>query len=254
MSRSARLLLLEALCPVALVGVLWMWSAHADAFFFPPLSSIFKAFNSVWLGPGLMNDAVPSLSRWAIAYAIATGLGVAVGVPLGLSPTARRVLGPVMEFIRATPPPAILPIAVILLGIGDTMKISIIVLVSIFPILISAADGVAEVHSTVRDVAKTYRIPFHAELFRILLPAASPRIFAGLRTSSTLALVMIVLSEMFGSTNGIGYRILVSLRSFSIPEMWSGVILIGLLGYGINLFFGWVERRSLSWHHSVRDE
>jgi len=65
---------------------------------------------------------------------------------------------------------------------------------------------------------------------------------------------MIVLSEMFGSTNGIGYRILGSLRSFSIPEMWSGIILIGLLGYCINLFFGWIERRALSWHHSVAIE
>ena len=254
MSRSMRLLLLEIVSPIAIVAALWAWSAYAGSFFFPPLSSIFKAFSTVWLGPGLLNDAVPSLLRWAAAYAIAVLLGIAIGVPLGLSPMARRLLGSVMEFIRAIPPPAILPIAVILLGIGDAMKISIIVLVSIFPILISTADGVAEVHATVRDVAKTYRIPFHAELLRILLPAASPRIFAGLRTSCTLALVMIVLSEMFGSTNGIGYRILGSLRSFSISEMWSGVILIGLLGYGINLFFGWIERRALSWHHSVRVE
>jgi len=254
MSRAKRLLLLEIVSPIAIVAILWVWSARAGSFFFPPLLSICKAFNTVWLGSGLLNDAVPSLSRWAAAYAIALILGIALGVPLGLSPIAKRLLGPVMEFFRAIPPPAILPIAVILFGIGDAMKISIIVLVSIFPILISTADGVAEVHPTVRDVAKTYRIPFHAELFRILLPAASPRIFAGLRTSCTLALVMIVLSEMFGSTNGIGYRILGSLRSFSIPEMWSGIILIGLLGYCINLFFGWIERRALSWHHSVAIE
>ena len=75
MSRAKRLLLLEIVSPIAIVAALWVWSARAGSFFFPPLSSIYKAFNTVWLGPGLLNDAVPSLSRWATAYAIAVILG-----------------------------------------------------------------------------------------------------------------------------------------------------------------------------------
>src|SRR5205807_10214028 len=97
MKRPMQLLLLEVVSPIAIVAALWAWSARAGSFFFPPLSSIFKAFNTVWLGPGLLNDAVPSLSRWAAAYTIAVLLGVAIGVPLGLSPVARRLLGPVIE-------------------------------------------------------------------------------------------------------------------------------------------------------------
>jgi ABC-type nitrate/sulfonate/bicarbonate transport system permease component len=247
-SRSARLLALEIICPIVLVVIIWFWTQAANSFFFPPLSAIMTAFAKLWMGPALINDAVPSLARWGVAYVIAVVLGIAIGIPMGLSRTARDLFGPIIEFVRTTPPPAILPIAVILLGIGDLMKVSMIVLVCVFPILLSTADGVAEVHQTYRDVAKAYRIPFVSELFLILLPAAGPRIFAGLRTSCTLALVLIVLSEMFGSTNGIGYRILASLRSFAIPEMWSGVILLGLLGYAVDLGFGWGERRLLRWH------
>lgn len=254
MKRRSGLLILELACPIALVAALWVWTAHADSFFFPPLESVFKAFGSLWLGSAFWQDAVPSLARWAAGFVLSVLIGVALGVPMGLNATARQLLEPLMEFFRSTPPPALLPIAVILLGIGDMMKVSMIVLVCVFPVLLSTADGIAEVHQTARDVARTYRIPFHAELFRILLPSAAQRILAGMRTSCSLALTMIVLSEMFGSTNGIGYRILSSLRGFSIPEMWSGVILIGLLGYLISIVFSWIEHHALRWLNSTHTD
>ena len=247
MTRRLALLLLEVACPIALVAIVWVWTAQADSIFFPPLESVFKAFDAVWLGSAFETDALPSLRRWGIAYVISVLIGVGIGVPMGLNPTARLVMGPVLAFLRTTPPPALLPIAMILMGIGDAMKISMIVLVCVFPVLLSTADGIAEVHPTARDVARTYQVPFFAELLRILLPSAASRIFAGMRTSCSLALTMIVLSEMFGSTNGIGYRILGALRSFAIADMWSGVLLIGLLGYAINIAFGWIEQRAIRW-------
>ncbi len=218
--------------------------------FFPPLDQIFKAFYTFWMGPALLNDALPSLMRWAAAYALCVLFGVAIGVPMGLSPAARHVVGPIVAFLRSTPPPALLPIAMIILGIGSAMQVSMIVLVCVFPVLLSTADGVAEIHPTIRDVATTYRIPFRAELVRILLPAAAPRILAGMKTSCSMALMMIVLSEMFGSTNGIGFQILGALRSFAIAEMWAGILLIGVLGYAINFAFGSMERSLLRriWH------
>jgi ABC-type nitrate/sulfonate/bicarbonate transport system permease component len=249
-SRNVRLTILEIMVPVILVAAIWMWTAAADSFFFPPLAAVLRAFQRLWFGAAFLNDALPSLGRWWLAYLIAVIGGIAIGVPMGLSERVRNLLWPVFDFIRATPPPAILPIAVITLGIDDLMKISIIVLVSIFPVIISTADGLAEVHPTMRDVARSYRLPFHALLFRVMLPAAAPRILAGLRTSCSLALVMIVLSEMFGSTNGLGFRILMSLRSFSIADMWAGVILIGLLGYGVNVVFEVVQRRLVWWHQA----
>ncbi|MGE4337341.1 MAG: ABC transporter permease [Pigmentiphaga sp.] len=239
---------LEWAVPIALVAAIWFWTASADSFFFPPLKQVLHTFWNFWLaGPGLLNDALPSLGRWLAAYILCVILGVGIGIPMGLNQSAREIADPVLSFIRSTPPPALLPIAMIILGIGNAMQISMIVLVSVFPILLSTADGMAEIHATVRSVARAYRIPFFAALRLIFLPAAGPRILAGMRTSCSMALMMIILSEMFGSTNGIGYQILASLRSFAIAEMWSGIILIGVLGYLINVAFGWMEGRLLRW-------
>ena len=85
-----------------------------------------------------------------------------------------------------------------------------------------------------------------------MLPAASPQIFAGMRTSLSLALILMVISEMVASTNGIGFFVLQSQRSFAIPEMWAGILLLGLLGYALNLIFMLVERRVLAWHRGAR--
>jgi ABC-type nitrate/sulfonate/bicarbonate transport system permease component len=85
-----------------------------------------------------------------------------------------------------------------------------------------------------------------------VLPAAAPQIFAGMRTSLSLALILMVISEMVASSNGIGYFVLQSQRSFAIPEMWSGIILLGILGYLFNAVFLLVERRVLAWHRGAR--
>jgi ABC-type nitrate/sulfonate/bicarbonate transport system permease component len=85
-----------------------------------------------------------------------------------------------------------------------------------------------------------------------MLPAAGPQIFAGMRTSLSLALILMVISEMVASTNGIGYFVLQSQRSFDIPEMWSGILLIGIIGYALNVVFLLIERRVLRWHRGSR--
>jgi ABC-type nitrate/sulfonate/bicarbonate transport system permease component len=89
-------------------------------------------------------------------------------------------------------------------------------------------------------------------LLRVTLPAAAPQIFAGMRTALSLALILMVISEMVASTNGIGYFVLQSQRSFAIPEMWSGILLLGILGYVLNGLFLLVERRVLRWHRGAR--
>jgi ABC-type nitrate/sulfonate/bicarbonate transport system permease component len=86
-----------------------------------------------------------------------------------------------------------------------------------------------------------------------VLPAAGPQIFAGMRTSLSLAVILMVISEMVASTNGIGFFVLQSQRSFAIPEMWSGILLLGILGYLLNLAFALVERRVLDWHRGARN-
>jgi ABC-type nitrate/sulfonate/bicarbonate transport system permease component len=117
---------------------------------------------------------------------------------------------------------------------------------------LNTIDGVAGVEPTLRETAEVYGIGWRDRVLRIILPAAAPQIFAGMRTSLSLALILMVISEMVASTNGIGYFVLQSQRSFAIAEMWSGILLLGILGYVLNALFVVVERRVLRWHRGAR--
>jgi len=245
-------IVLEVLVPLALLGLWAVWSAGSETFYYPPLTDILETFGETWLFERVGSDVVPSLLRLGAGYAMAVALALLVGVPLGLSRTARRAASPLVEFLRAIPPPALLPFAIVVLGVGNSGKVFLIAFVCVWPVLLNAIDGVTGIDPTLRETARVYGVGGRERLLRIVLPAASPQIFAGMRTSLSLALILMVISEMVASTNGIGFFVLQSQRSFAIPEMWSGILLLGLLGYVLNLIFVLVERRVLAWHRGAR--
>jgi ABC-type nitrate/sulfonate/bicarbonate transport system permease component len=243
---------LEVTVPLVLI-VLWgVWSSGSDTYYFPPLTDILSTFADTWLFERVGSDVVPSLERLGAGYGIACVTGVIVGMALGLSPTLRRAADPIVQFLRAIPPPALLPFGILVLGVGASMKIFIIAFVCVWPVLLNAVDGVAGVEPTLRETSRVYRIGRRDTLLRVMLPAAAPQISAGMRTSLSLAIILMVISEMVASTNGIGYFVLQSQRSFAIEEMWSGIILLGILGYVLNAAFVLVERRVLRWHRGAR--
>ncbi len=243
---------LEVAVPLLALGLWALLSAGSDTYYLPPLTEIFEAFADNWLFERIGSDAVPSLLRMGAGYSIACVLGIAFGLFLGIHPRARRAAAPIVEFLRAIPPPALLPFAILVIGVGASMKIFIIAFVCLWPVLLNTIDGVAGVDLTLRETARAYRIRTGDRLRRILLPAAAPQIFAGMRTSISLALILMVISEMVASTNGIGYFVLESQRQFDITEMWSGILLLGILGYLLNAIFTLVERRVLRWHRGAR--
>ena len=254
MSRARRFAApaLEVTVPIVLLTLWALWSASGDTFYFPPLTEILTTFEETWLFERVGSDVLPSLQRLGLGYAIAVVVAVAVGLPLGLSPLLRRATSPLVEFLRAVPPPALLPFAIVVLGVGNAGKVFLIAFVCIWPVLLNTIDGVTGIDPTLNDTARVYGVSGRQRLLRIVLPAASPQIFAGMRTSLSLALILMVISEMVASTNGIGFFVLQSQRSFAIPEMWSGILLLGLLGYLLNLIFLLVERRVLAWHRGAR--
>jgi ABC-type nitrate/sulfonate/bicarbonate transport system permease component len=243
---------LEVIVPIALL-VLWgVWSANTDTFYYPPLTEILETFNETWVFERFGSDVVPSLLRLAAGYAVAVVAAIAVGIPLGLNATARAAASPIVEFLRAIPPPALLPLAIVVVGVGNTMKVLIIAFVCLWPILLNTIDGIRGIDPTLNETTRVYGVRGLARLRLVTLPAAAPQIFAGMRTSLSLAVIMMVISEMVASTNGIGFFVLQSQRSFAIPEMWSGIVLLGIVGYALNLLFIAVERRVLAWHRGAR--
>lgn len=243
---------LEIAVPLLALALWALLSANSQTYYFPPLTDILTTFKDTWLFERVGSDVVPSLLRMGAGFGIALVLGVGLGLTLGSSPRARRAASPIVEFLRAIPPPALLPFAILVIGVGSSMKVFIIALVCVFPILLNTIDGVIGVDPTLRDTSKVYGIGPREHLRRVLLPAATPQIFAGIRTSVSLALIMMVISEMVASTNGIGYFVLQSQRTFAIPEMWSGIVLLGILGYVLNGGLALIERRALRWHRGAR--
>ena len=244
--------LAQFLLPVAVVVGYGLWSSQADSFYFPPLQEIGETFADTWLFERVPVDLLPSLGRLAAGYVLAVVVGVGVGLALGLWRIARLASEPVVEFLRALPAPALIPFALLLFGTGNNSKVFIIALGTVWPILLNTIDGVRGLESQQLDMARSYRIPPRSVLLHIILPAASPRIFAGMRTSLSIGIILMVISEMVASDNGVGYFILQSQRSFRIPEMWTGIVLIGLVGFVLNWLFLRVEARVLFWHRGAR--
>jgi ABC-type nitrate/sulfonate/bicarbonate transport system permease component len=243
---------LEVTVPILLLVAWGLASAGSETYYFPPLTDILSTFADTWLFERVGSDVVPSLVRMGLGFAIAVVVAISSGLLLGMSRRSRRAAAPIVEFLRAIPPPALLPFAILVIGVGDSMKVFIIAFVCVWPILLNTIDGVIGVDPTLRDTTRVYGIDGRDRLWRVMLPAAAPQIFAGMRISLSLALILMVISEMVASTNGIGYFVLQSQRTFAIPEMWSGILLLGILGYTLNGIFVLIERRVLRWHRGAR--
>jgi ABC-type nitrate/sulfonate/bicarbonate transport system permease component len=243
----------EIAVPVAIL-VLWqLWTVHAHNPKFPRLSTILHTFQDMWLFSQFGTHVVPSLERIGLGFGIAVVVGVALGVPLGLSPFARKAAMPHIEFWRAMPPPALLPISVLLLhSIGNRQKIAFIAFFCVFPVLLNTIDGVRAIEPTLIETARSYGVTRWERIRRLVLPGALPQISAGMRTSLSLAVITMVLSEYFSSTSGVGYVLLISKNTFQLAPMWAAIVLIGVLGYLLNVLFILVERRVLAWHRGWR--
>jgi len=243
----------EIAVPIAIL-VLWQaWTVHANSPYFPRLSTILVEFRNLWLFSEFGTHVVPSLERIGLGFLFAVVAGVGLGIPLGLSRWARLWAMPHIEYWRAIPPPALLPISIILLhSIGNRQKVSFIAFFCLFPILLNTIDGVRAIDPTLLETARSYNVPKRDRIRRLVLPAASPQIAAGMRTSLSLAVIIMVLTEYFSSTSGVGYVLLISKNTFEFSPMWAAILLIGLLGYFLNVIFLLVERRLLAWHRGWR--
>lgn len=250
--RSRLGLILEIAVPVALIATWWIASANSTSFFFPPLSDIVTAFRETWLFSHVASDVVPSMARLAAGFVIAILIAVPLGVLLSQSQLLWRAAEPIVEFLRALPGPALIPLGIVLVGIGSGMKIALIAFGCLFPILLTTMDGVAAIDPVLRDTVKSYRLSRRDRIRHVIVPAAMPQIFAGLRTSLALGLIMVVISEMVASENGVGYFVLQAQRSFDLPEMWAGTLLIGILGYALSGVLALAERRVLRWHRASK--
>ncbi|WP_327319215.1 ABC transporter permease [Streptomyces sp. NBC_01235] len=252
MRRVLLRLLYTLALPAVLVALWWVVSDGSTNVYWPPLRTILKALPDVWTGERLRADVRPSVLRLVSGYATAAVVGIALGTVIGSYRRVRAVCEPVLEFLRAVPPPVLVPVIMLFAGIGDTMKVVVVASGCVWPVLLNTVEGVRAVDPVMAETARSYGITGVARLRGVVLRSASPQIFAGLRQALSIGIILMVISEMFAASNGLGFTIVQFQRGFAIPDMWTGILVLGLLGFVLSVLFQVVERRVLGWYHGLR--
>lgn len=240
-----------------LAGLVAIWQLAAtmvdDPVNWPTFTAVIGRFWDMWAAnpDAWSRSLLPSMLRLLAGWLGAVAIGVVVGTLIGLSARARDFVNPIIQFLRAIPPPALLPLFIILLGIGDLMKAVMILFGVVWPILLNTADGVGSVDPLQRETGRVFRIGFRDELTRIVLPSAAPKIFAGLRVSLSIAVILMVISEIVATVNGVGFELVQAQRSFRNLDVWATIVLLGVIGYTLNAILAAVEGYVLSWHRGA---
>ena len=185
-------------------------------------------------------------------WLIAAFSGVGIGLLLGRTHTLECFLRPLLRFGMNVPPPALLPLTIVLFGFSPAGMLFLIDFGALWPVLINTLDASREIDSQLVDTGRVLHFSRFQFLVRVLIPACGPRIMTGLRIGLSLSLILTVIAEMYGATSGIGRAIVGAQRSFQTLEMWSGIIMLALLGVLANRVFLMIEHRLLRWHAGLR--
>lgn len=230
----------------------WVLSADSTSTFFPPLRDIVTRLYELWIVGDAKEMLRPSLTHFVIGYGSAGVLGVGLGALLWRFRRTNDAVSPLLYFIYVLPAPAVLPAVIAVMGIESGMKITIIILAAIWPTLLNTIDGMRGIDPIKLDTAKVMHMsPLHT-VRSVVLPGAMPQIMAGLRHSLQISVIMMVVSELVASTSGIGFFILDAQQRFAFTDMWTGIIVLALIGSALTFLFIAVERVVLGWYIGAR--
>jgi len=238
----------------ALLLLFWELSARATPkleVYFPPVSRILGALGQALTVGSITSHALVTLARFAEGFLLAAVLAVLSGVVLGYFRFLNSLLATLIELLRPMPSVAIIPVAILLLGIGDGMIVSVTVYASLWPILINTIDGVRNIDPTLIDTGRTFGLSRWRILWQIILPGASPYIVTGLRIGLSIALILVTTAEMIAGSKGLGFFILDEERAMNSANMYSGIVVVALLGYALNRLFLLLESRAMKWRHGM---
>jgi len=198
----------------------------------------------------LWDKLLGTLGHMAFGWFVASIAGIALGAMIGSSRTMRSYVAPSLEFLRPLPVSAIIPVAIAMLGLTQSMALFVIAFGAVWPMLLATIHGFAAVEPRLYEVARSLHVSRLAIIFKIALPSASPDILSGMRLSLTVALILSVVCEILAGLDGLGHWVLLSARSFRSADLFAGVILLGIIGYATALAMSLVEKRLLIWRSS----
>ena len=219
--------------------------------FLPPLHVVLEALAGLIEKGHLQNHLAASLTRSASGFGTAVVAAVALGLLVAWYRSLDRFLNPLLEVFRNTAALALLPVFTLLLGIGETSKISIVAYAAFFPVLLNTIAGVRTVDPLLIRAARSLGLSNFRLFQKVILPSAVPTIFTGIRMAGTSSILVLIAAEMVGAKAGLGYLIVNSQMSFLIPEMYAGILTVSLLGLLVNYLLVAVERHFSRWRTAV---
>ena len=234
------------------LGLIALWQLGANAGLISPvfLPGPDRSFGALWEH---LHEAefwlafAETLRRMALGFATASIVGVAAGSAIGLSPRLRAYLEPTLELIRPLPASAVIPLFVLLIGLNERMIIAVIAFASLWPVLLATVHGFKTIEPRLIEVSRMLHLSTLEFIFKIALPNAMPDIFAGLRLALTVSLILAVVTEMLSGMMGLGHDIIIAARSFRSADLYAGIIVLGFIGYVMNIAMERLERHVLRW-------
>jgi len=222
--------------------------------FLPPFSEMMRALAGELGRPAFWTAVGETVKAWGLGLLIAIVVGVGLGLLIGSVPLLRRATSSTIEFLRPIPSVALIPLAILMFGTKIQSSLLLIVYASVWQVLIQVLYGVQDVDPVARETARSYRFGAVAYLRYVLWPTALPYVMTGVRLAATVALVLAITAELVIGSPGLGSEIAVAQSSGAVATMYALVIVTGVFGVLVNLVARGLERRTLSWHPSLRAE
>jgi NitT/TauT family transport system permease protein len=239
----------RVLSPLALLA-LWEFVVRVhllDARFFPAPSSIVGDFVDFLRSGELVSNTWMTLQRVLVGFLIGGVPGVAIGLLVGVNRIARAIIDPIVGLLYPIPKIAILPLMLLIFGIGENSKYAIVAIGVFFIMLINTAAGVRQIESIYLDVAHSFQIRRRSFYFNVLLPGAMTNVFAGIKLSIGIAIVLAVAAEFTAAKSGLGFQIWNSWQTLQVERMYVALVMVSLLGYVLTLVGNALENLFVPW-------
>jgi ABC-type nitrate/sulfonate/bicarbonate transport system permease component len=233
---------LRGLLPLGVLLAVWQLTGSERSPYFPPPSAWARGLNRLWESGTLRPAAGQTLVTFALALLVATALGTIVGILIGVSRRLDRAFGPTLEFARAMPPSAMVPIAALLIGYDQTMKVAVVTFAAIWPILLNARAGVRRLDPVLLDALRSLHLSRFDRVRKAILPALLPAILLGVRVAAPVSLVITLLVEILTRVGGLGALIALSQRNYLSAQVYGLILVAGVLSFVANGLVASLER------------
>ncbi|MDR0877978.1 MAG: ABC transporter permease [Treponema sp.] len=243
---------------IGLILFIILWEAAprlglVKATYLSPPTSVFRALYLLAYRGELARHFFISLQRVVVGLSVSVAVGVVLGLLTGYFKSLERITNLLFQSFRQMSAFALFPVFILLFGLGELSKTIIIFWASLWPVLLNTSSGVKNVDKVLIRSAKSMGASKGYIFLQIIIPAAAPEIFTGIRLGGSYCVMAVVAAEMIGASSGLGYLVMYSEETFNIPEMYGGIVALAVLGIGLNYVLHAVEKLFTSWKEDIHE-